>query len=223
VSADKLFPTLTDTGCAALALRRFRVKREVDTVLTYPAVMFSFLWALQAEFLSASRSWPAASRGCRVVLAALKNREIVILTLSTASAGRRAQPPLSPSALGLRSIRIPTCTNASAIQRRSEKSSRSDRTPASDLSDRNGFPYRPSPIRVTVRVPVPSCFVHLTEWSGFRMLPNPRWRAEPCTLVSASEVLMSQPLVAAAMDPLPAEGAWLRRVGTRYRAPKPRK
>jgi hypothetical protein len=42
------------------------VKRDVDTVLTYPAVMGSvFLPALQAGVSSALRSWRPASRGLR--------------------------------------------------------------------------------------------------------------------------------------------------------------
>jgi hypothetical protein len=42
------------------------VKRDVDTVLTYPAVMGSvFCWPFRREFLSASRSWRPASRGLR--------------------------------------------------------------------------------------------------------------------------------------------------------------
>ena len=43
------------------------MKRDVDTVLTYPAVMGSVfvLAPFRWEFLSASRSWRPASRGLR--------------------------------------------------------------------------------------------------------------------------------------------------------------
>jgi hypothetical protein len=76
------------------------VKRDVDTVLTYPAVMGSvFCWPFRREFLSASRRGGLRRVACVVVvLAGLKNREIGANTSPAAYRVSGAKgAPISPS------------------------------------------------------------------------------------------------------------------------------